>query len=114
MTIYGVSQSSGQQRRLRVERGGEGVVLTLIDHPAGAARDRILVPPDGLLAAITGRAPGGATVEGRSPPHGARKLLDVEVRRNEVLLRVHDGAGGGCDVAVGLDDFQDALEGAIG
>jgi len=23
-------------------------------------------------------------------------------------------AGGGCDVAVGLDDFQDALEGAIG
>jgi hypothetical protein len=114
MTIYGVSQSSGEERRLKVERGGEGVVLTLFDHPGGAARERILVPPDALLAAVTERAPGGATVEGRSPPHGARKLLDVEIRRNEVLLRVRDETGGGCDVAVGLDDFQDALEGAIG
>ena len=65
------------------------------------------------LAGIDG-SPGGASLEGRSPPHGARKLLDVEVRRNEVLLRVHAGPGGGCDVAVGLGDFQDAPEGAIG
>jgi hypothetical protein len=114
MTIYGISQSSGVERRLRVERGGEGVVLTLIDHAGGAERERIMVPPDGLLAAVTDRAPGGATLEGRSPPHGAKKWLDVEVRRNEVLLRVHAGPEGGCDVAVGLDDFQDALEKAIG
>jgi hypothetical protein len=113
MTIYGVSQSSGVERRLRVERGGEGVVLTLTDHPAGVERERIMLPPAGLLAAVTDRAPGGATVEGRSPPHGATKRLDVEVRRNEVLLRVHDGPEGGCDVAVGLDDFQDALEKVI-
>ena len=48
-------------------------------------RERILVTPDGLLAAVTDRAPGGTTVEGRSPPHGATKLLDVEVRRNEAV-----------------------------
>ena len=53
--------------------------------------------------------------KGRSPPHGAAKLLDVEVRRNEVLLRVHAaGSEDGWDVAVGLDDFQDALEKVIG
>jgi hypothetical protein len=40
-------------------------------------------------------------------------LLDVEVRRNEVLLRARAEVGEGTDVAVGLDDFQDALEGAI-
>jgi hypothetical protein len=50
MTIYGVSQSSGVERRLRVERGGEGVVLTLTDHPGGIERERIMLPPDSLLA----------------------------------------------------------------
>jgi hypothetical protein len=60
------------------------------------------------------RSPGVISIEGRSPPHGAEKLLDMEIRRNEVLLRVHAGAEAGCDVAVGLDDFQDALEKAIG
>jgi hypothetical protein len=40
-------------------------------------------------------------------------LLAVEVRRNEVLLNASGASGEGADVAVGLDDFQDALEGAL-
>ncbi len=36
--------------------------------------------------------------------------LDIEVRRNEILLKVHAGSDAGVDIAVGLDDFQDALE----
>ncbi len=114
MTIYGVSQSTGVERRLQVERGGEGVVLTIIDHVGNVERERIMLQPDTLLAAVMDRPPGGSTIEGTSPPHGTKKLLDVEVRRNEVLLRVRVGSEAGWDVAVGLDDFQDALEKAIG
>ena len=72
-----------------------------------------MVQPDDLLATVTDPPPGGSSVEGIAPPHGARMLLDVEVRRNEVLLRADGDAGAGTDVAVGLDDFQDALEGVI-
>jgi hypothetical protein len=114
MRIYGISQSSGVERRLRIERGGEGLVLTISDHVGNVERDRIMVQPDSLMATVMDRAPGGVTIEGRSPPHGAKKLLDVEIRRNEVLLRVRAEVEGGWDVAVGLDDFQDALEKAIG
>jgi hypothetical protein len=113
MTIYGVSQSSGLERRLKVERGGQGVVLTTTDHVGDKERERILVQADDLLGAITEPRAGGTTVAGVSPPHGAAMLLDIEVRRNEVLLRVRPGDGDGADVAVGLDDFQDGLEGAI-
>jgi hypothetical protein len=113
MQIYGVSQSSGVERRLKVERGVECVVLTIIDHAGGRERERILVPADGLLAAITDPPPGGSSVEGRAPPDGKKMLLAVEVRRNEVLIQMRAEPGEGSDVAVGLDDFQDALEGVI-
>jgi hypothetical protein len=113
MTIYGVSQSSGVERRLIIERGGQGVVLTITDHVGGKEQERIMVQADNLLAAIMDQRSGGSTVEGISPPHGANMLLDVEVRRNEVLVRVRAGSGEGADVAVGLDDFQDALESVI-
>lgn len=113
MTIYGVSQTSGVERRLTVERGGEGIVLTITDHAGGQERARISVPADDLLTALTDPPAGGATVEGFAPPHGAGMHLSLEVRRNEVLLRASGGAGAGADVAVGLDDLQDALEGVI-
>jgi hypothetical protein len=113
MTIYGVSQSSGVERRLKIERGGEGIVLAITDHVGDMERERVLVQPGDLLAAVTEPPAGGATVEGISPPHGAKMLLDIEVRRNEVWLRVHSGSGEGTDVAIGLDDFQDGLEAAI-
>jgi len=111
--IYGVSQSSGVERRLNVERGGQGVVLTITDHIGDKERERILVQAEDLLASITDPPTGGSTVAGISPPHGAKMLLDIDVRRNEVLLRAHSESTEEVDVAVGLDDFQDALEGAI-
>ena|SRR5713226_8726257 len=114
MKIYGVSQSTGVERRLYIEQGGEGLVLTISDHVGNVERERIMVQPDRLLATVIDRAPGGVTIEVSSPPHGPKKLLDVEVRRNEVLLRVRAESEEGWDVAVGLDDFQDALEKTIG
>jgi len=114
MRIFGVSQSSGVERRLSVERGADGVVLVITDHADGKERERVLVRADDLLATVTDPPPGGSTVEGVSPAHGSKVLLDVEVRRNEVWLTARPGSGDGADVAVGLDDFQDALEGAIG
>jgi hypothetical protein len=113
MTIYGVSQSSGVERQLSVQRGGQGIVLTITDHVGNVERGRIMVQPDDLLATIMAPAAGGSTIEGICPPHGPKMLLDIEVRRNEVLLRTRPGTGAGSDVAVGLDDLQDALEGAI-
>jgi hypothetical protein len=113
MTIYGVSQTSGVERRLTVERGGEGVVLAIVDHVGDQERARISVPPDDLLTAITDPPAGGATITGFAPPHGAEMRLSLEVRRNEVLLRADGGPTPGADVAVGLDDLQDALEGVI-
>jgi hypothetical protein len=113
MTIYGVSQSSGVERRLQIEPGARGVVLILLDHVGGKERARILVPADPLLASIIEPTPGGTPVEGIFPPHGPNLTLSVEVRRNEVLLNVSATAGDGTDVAVGLDDLQDALEGIL-
>jgi hypothetical protein len=114
MRIYGISQSSGVERRLHIEKGAEGVVLIISDHNGNVERARITVQPDSLMASFMDRAPGGVTIEGRSPSHGAKKLLDVEVRRNEVLLTVRAESAAESDVAVGLDDFQDALENVIG
>jgi hypothetical protein len=113
MTIYGISQSSGVERRLQVEMGSQGVVLIITDHPEDRERDRIMVPADDLLAAITNPPAGGTRLEGISLPQAGKGQLELEVRRNEVLLRAHTDTGEGADVAVGLDDLQDALEGII-
>lgn len=114
MTIYGISQSTGVERRLKVEMGAHGLVLIFIDHVGGKERERILVQVDDLLAAITEAPADGCTVEGIFPPYGPKILLRVEVCRNEVLLKVSADSGAeGPDVAVGLDDFQDALEAVI-
>jgi hypothetical protein len=113
MTVYGVSQSSGVERRLFVERGGDGIVLTITDHVGNKEQGRILVQADDLLAAITDPPPGGATVAGVAPPHGSALQLHLEVRRNEVLLTLRTDGGPGADAAVGLDDLQDALEHAL-
>lgn len=114
MRIYGLSQSSGVERRLHIERAGEGIVLILSDHVGNLERERILVPQDRLTAAVLNPVPGGSTIEGKFPPNGPKKLLEVEIRRNEVLLTVSGESGNRCDVAVGWDDFQDALEKTIG
>jgi hypothetical protein len=113
MKIYGVSQTSGVERRLYVERGADGIVLIISDHEGNKERQRVLVLAEDLLRAVTDPAPGGSTVEGAVPPHGPRALLKVEVRRNEVWLTAGPVTGETSDVAVGLDDFQDALEAVL-
>jgi hypothetical protein len=113
MMIYGVSQSSGVERRLKVERGGQGIVLTLIDHADSKERERIMIQAEDLMTALTDPLAGGSKVDGISPPHGEKMQLDLEVRRNEVLLQSR-GSSAGTDVAVGLDDFLDALGAAVG
>ena len=115
MKIFGVSQTSGAERELEVEGGADGIVLTIRDHDGGKEQERISVRADDLLPAITDPSPGGSTVNGTSPAHGWKMQLGVVVRRNEVWLTARPVTGlVATDVAVGLDDFQDALEGAIG
>jgi hypothetical protein len=113
MKLFGVAQSSGVERRLYVERGAEGIVLSIHDHSGNKERARLLVQEDDLLPTLTAPVPGGCTVAGISPAHGWKVLLLVEVRRNEVWLTAQPASGEGVDVAVGLDDLQDALEGVI-
>jgi len=110
MVIFGVSQSSGVERQLKLDRAGTGILLAFTDHVGKVERERIIVQIDDIMSALVA-PPGNKTViDGESPAHGTKKHLDIEVRRNEVQLRSHDGATEGCDLAVGLDDFQDALE----
>jgi hypothetical protein len=113
MKLFGMSQSSGVERRLYVERGASGIVLSIHDHSGNKEQARILVQEDDLLPTITAPIPGGGTLEGLAPAHGEKVRLTVEVRRNEVWLTAQPAAGGAVDVAVGLDDLQDALEGVI-
>jgi hypothetical protein len=113
MRIYGVSQSSGVERRLHLEKGGEGIVLMIADHAGNVERERIMLAPDVLLPAVMEKPEEAVTIEGKSPNLGTKKLLLLEVHGNEVLLTVRSESDEGCDVAVGLDDFQDALEKVI-
>jgi hypothetical protein len=113
MKIFGVSQSSGVERQLKIERGIEGVVLTLTDHVGGKEQGRIFVRGDEFAAALMEPASGGSTIEGIIQAQGEKMLLGIDVRRNEVLLVIRSDSDGVGDVAVGLDDLQDALEGVI-
>ena len=47
------------------------------------------------------------------PTQPATRIPAAHNRRNEVLLKASRVSGDGSDVAVGLDDFQDAMEGVI-
>lgn len=110
MVIYGISQTSGVERRLKLDRAGTGILFAIIDHVGEVERERIIVQADDIMSALV--APPGETtvIVGESPAYGAKKNLDIEIGRNEILLRCYEGESEGCDLAVGLDDFQDALE----
>lgn len=114
MVIYGMSPSSGLERRLTVEGTEPGVSLRIYDHAEDVERARIVVSGDELLAAIISPAEAGSKIEGASLNLGAGTRLDVTVRRNEVQLKTSAEGGSEWDIAVGLDDFQDALEGVVG
>ena len=113
MKIFGVSQSSGVERQLKIERGIEAVVLTLTDHIGGKEQGRIFVRGDEFAAALMEPAFGGSTIKGIIQAQSERMLLGIDVRRNEVLLVIRSESEEVGDVAVGLDDLQDALEGVI-
>ena len=57
------------------------------------------------------RTPGGVSIEGKSPSLGTKRFIDLEIRRNEVLIKIRGESEKDSDVAVGLDDFQDASKG---
>jgi len=109
--IYGISQSSGVERLVEVERAETGVLLIISDRIGNVERERIILSADELVSTVMD---GGVsrTLTGTSPGQGTR-FLDIEVRRNEVLLCSRAESESGCDAAVGLDDLQDALEGVI-
>lgn len=109
MTVYGLSQSSGVERVLEVEQADSQLLLHIHDLPE-QPRERIIVPSAEVVAALTSAAPGAKTIAGQAPVVGTKELLDIEVRGNEVLLWVRPESGDGWDIAVGLDDFQDAVE----
>jgi hypothetical protein len=111
MVIYGVSQSSGVERELGVERVEQGISLCISDHAPRVERDRIVVPAADLVAAIKDRPEGGSTITGAASAAGPLRQLVVAFRRNEVQLRT--SGEGEWDVAVGMDDFLDALEGVV-
>jgi hypothetical protein len=111
MKIFGVSQTNGTERVLKIERGIDGLVLTLADHVGGKERARVIVPSDAFVGAIMEPTVGGSVVDGLPQPQGLPMQLAIEVKRNEVLLNIREENGVGVDVAVGSDDLQDALEG---
>ena len=98
MTIDGVSQSTGIERVVEVGAAGAGVRLVIRDRKLGTELGSVTVPADELMGALTEQPKGPQTIAG----------LEVEVRRNEVLLAI-----GGPDAAVGLDDLMDAVAGAL-
>jgi hypothetical protein len=114
MMIHGISQSTGVERQLHFVPVREGIILMMCDHKDETRRHRILLQPDDLMGAVMERPAGGLEIEGKSPSLGTKKVLAMEIKRNEVLLQIRNQAETESDVAVGLDDFQDALEKAIG
>lgn len=113
MTIYGISQSTGAERRLSVEKVTEGVALTIIEHRGRKELGRIALQPDSLVAAVTDATSPNSMLEGVDSTSGTKLQMGIEVRRNEVWLTLSSAAGKGPDIAVGFDDLQDALEGVI-
>ena len=112
MRIHGLSQSTGVERMLGVDHADGGVLLSIFDS-GGAELAGVVIPSAELLSAIVDRQDGGSRIEGMSPVGRGALWLDLEIRGNEVWLRTHAESEQGPDVAVGLDDLQDALEGAV-
>lgn len=110
MVIFGVSQSTGVERQLKLDRAGTGILLSIVDHVGEVERERIIAQTDDIMAALVAPMGQKTIIDGEAPASGKKKHLEMEMARNEVLLRCHEPASEGCDVAVGSDDFQDALE----
>jgi hypothetical protein len=110
MTIYGLAPTTGAERTLDVEPTAAGVRLHARDGESYRNSDTIVVPADALLTALIDRPTERTTIRSVSADGEARKLLDITVRGNEVVLWVRTETGNAWDIAVGFDDFQDAME----
>jgi len=111
MAIDGLSQSSGVERLLEVSQADGRVLFVIRDRTGNVERERIVLDADDLLNTIAEPPKGGRSISDHSP--GGTRTLDIDVRRNEVLLCVRPDDGEGCDIAVGLDDLTDALAEAL-
>jgi hypothetical protein len=110
MTIYGLSQTTGIERTLDIDAIPTGVRLHSRDGESYRDIDKIVVPSEPLLTALMDRPAERTTIPSVSVDGEASKLLDMTVRGNEVMLWVRTETGNAWDIAVGFDDFQDALE----
>jgi hypothetical protein len=110
MTIYGLSPTTGAEFTLDVQSTAGGMLLHSRDPRSSRDIDRIVVPPDELVSAVIDRPAEQTTIRGVVPDGEASRRLDITVRGNEVVVSVSSEAGNAWDIAVGFDDFQDALE----
>lgn len=106
MIIDGISQSTGIERLVEVSAAEAGVRVIIRDRKLGTELAEVTFAADQLMNVLTEQPKGTQTIAGNSA--GTARALEVEVRRNEVLLAI-----GGPDAAVGLDDLMDALAGAL-
>jgi hypothetical protein len=98
MTIDGVSQTTGAERRVEVGAADANLLMVIRDQDAELGR--ALLPVGEMMTVLADRPAG--------PHEVGEPILMIEVRRNEVLLSI-----GGADAAVGLDDLSDAVAAAV-
>jgi hypothetical protein len=111
MTIYGLSPTTGAERTLDLEKTTAGLLIHSRDPESFRDIDRIVVDPHALLTAVIDRPAELTRIDGVTAGSGeASRRLEMSVRGNEVVLAVQTEVGNGWDIAVGFDDFQDALE----
>ncbi|MCE9566813.1 MAG: hypothetical protein K8U57_32810 [Planctomycetes bacterium] len=72
------------------------------DRKLGSELAHVTVPADELMSVLSDQPKGPQTIE------GSGRMLEMEVRRNEVWLTI-----AGPDAAVGLDDLIDAVAGVV-
>lgn len=105
--IEGVSQTTGVERRVEVTAAPEGVRVAIRDGKKGTVLGFVTAPTDELMTVLSEQPHGPTAIPGDTA--GARQVLGVEVRRNEVWL-----TAGAVDAAVGLNDLMDALAAVAG
>ena len=97
MTIDGVSQTTGLERLVDISADAGGLKLTIRDRKLETVLGSVTVPAEALMTVLAEQPKGPQLISGSG-------TLEVEVRRNEVLLSIE-----GPDAAVGLDDLMDAV-----
>ena len=93
MTIYGLSMTTGADRRPEVERADGGVALRSCDPESYAHLDRIVVDAGALLAALIDRPGERTTIPGLAGDREASRRLEFTVRGHEVQLGACTGTG---------------------